>query len=490
MRQFNKANAIFFLETDQDQCEPTEIKNLVLIRELVKPAHQVNPEVLVSDVKAMMEDDEVITSIVVISGSRPVGLVMNIHLDRILSQRFGVALFLNKPVKTVMDTSPLVIRSSTPLEEAADLAMQREQNKRYDPVIVIEEGRFLGVVSLQEILKKLLELQRLSFQKMNQFNKRLKEEIQEKEKAENDLLILNRDLEKRVEERTVDLVRSNDELKKAMIAAESANVAKSDFLANMSHELRTPLNHIIGFTELVLGQYFGALNEQQSEYLNDVLSSSRHLLSLINDILDLSKVEAGKMNLEYTHIEMKRLLENSLVMVKEKAMKHNINLTLKVDRLPSSFQADERKMKQIIYNLLSNAVKFTPDGGRIQVGVDLSERDDSLPINKTGTMAINGEKEFLLISVKDTGIGIKKEDLERIFEPFEQADGSRSRRYQGTGLGLSLTQKLVESHNGRLWAESDGEGKGTTFRFIIPCHPFSSEDIPTDAYNQHNTMPL
>jgi signal transduction histidine kinase len=212
------------------------------------------------------------------------------------------------------------------------------------------------------------------------------------------------------------------------------------------------------------------LNEQQAEYLNDVMSSSRHLLSLINDILDLSKVEAGKMDLEYTDIDMNRLLENSLVMIKEKAMKHRINLGLKTDIQPLTCQADERKMKQVIYNLLSNAVKFTPDGGRIEVRADVSLSDPLLS-EKAGLTATDRGKRCLMVSVEDTGIGIKNDDLERIFLPFEQADGSRSRKYQGTGLGLSLTQKLVESHNGRLWAESRGEGKGSIFKFVIPCSP-------------------
>jgi signal transduction histidine kinase len=147
------------------------------------------------------------------------------------------------------------------------------------------------------------------------------------------------------------------------MAADKANNAKSEFLANMSHELRTPLNHIIGFTEIVLEKNFGELNEMQDEYLNDVHHSSRHLLSLINDILDLSKVEAGKIELEPSNCNLKMVLENSLVMIKEKAMKHRIRLTMDMDGVPETIKADERKLKQIIYNILSNAVKFTPDGG-------------------------------------------------------------------------------------------------------------------------------
>ena len=268
-------------------------------------------------------------------------------------------------------------------------------------------------------------------------------------------------------------------------AAEEANRSKSEFLANMSHELRTPLNHIIGFTELLLDKHFGELNEQQEEYLNDVHQSSKHLLSLINDILDLSKVEAGKLELEFSDVELIMVLKNSLVMIKEKAMKHGISLTTKNDSAALSIKSDERKLKQIIYNLLSNAVKFTPAGGAIELNVSKVNchvrpglrLDDSeylqIPVEGENDAACDETKsvECVKISVSDTGIGLNLEDRERIFRPFEQADGSASRRYQGTGLGLSLTKRLVQLHGGKIWVESEGEGKGSTFYFVIPVNP-------------------
>jgi signal transduction histidine kinase len=265
-------------------------------------------------------------------------------------------------------------------------------------------------------------------------------------------------------------------------AAEEANRAKSEFLANMSHELRTPLNHIIGFTELILDRNFGDLNEVQEEYLTDVHSSSKHLLSLINDILDLSKVESGKLELEHSVVELKSLLERSLVMVKEKAIKHGILVLTNMDGIPEFIKADERKLKQIIYNLLSNAMKFTPDRGKVTLSartVDCivragQRRGDSEYLQVIEDLVKDAEvadidyKKCVEVSVSDSGIGISPEDQRRIFKPFEQVDGSASRKYQGTGLGLSLTKSLVELHGGKIWVESEGVGKGSTFFFVIP----------------------
>jgi signal transduction histidine kinase len=269
-----------------------------------------------------------------------------------------------------------------------------------------------------------------------------------------------RELEGKVAERTRDLERLVVEAKLLALKAETANRSKSEFLANMSHELRTPLNHIIGFTELVVGKECGDINEVQEEYLNDVLRAGRHLLSLINDILDLSKVEAGKMDLDATEVPITPLLENSLSMVKEKAIKHGIQLSLKIESAPDSLTVDERKLKQVMYNLLSNAVKFTPDGGRIEVGSAIRNGDAGAEPP--------GDGQDLAVWVQDTGIGIEPQDLERLFTPFEQVEGSMSRRFQGTGLGLALTKKMVELHGGRIRARSQGKGQGSIFEFTLP----------------------
>jgi signal transduction histidine kinase len=219
----------------------------------------------------------------------------------------------------------------------------------------------------------------------------------------------------------------------------------------MSHELRTPLNAIIGFSQVLQEQYFGKLNEKQAEYVTDVLESGQHLLSLINDILDLAKIEAGKMELELSKVIIKDLLGSSLVMIKEKALAHGISLDIDTtkDLEHLKIMMDERRVKQVMFNLLSNAVKFTPDGGAIRV---------------------EGKKEGkeLIISVSDTGIGIAPEDQERIFEEFYQTRSSITGKTPGTGLGLPVTRSIVEMHSGRIWVESEGPGKGSRFTFTLP----------------------
>jgi GAF domain-containing protein len=231
---------------------------------------------------------------------------------------------------------------------------------------------------------------------------------------------------------------------------EAANRHKSEFLANMSHELRTPLNAIIGFSEVLGEKLFGELNEKQAEYTDDILTSGRHLLSLINEILDLSKVEAGRMELEVAAFDLPLAIDNARTFVRERATKHGITLDVAVDERLGDFVGDERKIKQILLNLLSNAVKFTPEGGRIG-------------INARQT---NGAVE---ISVSDTGIGIGPQDQATIFEEFRQVGGDYAHKKEGTGLGLTLAKKFVELHGGKIWVESEA-GKGSRFIFTLPTN--------------------
>ncbi len=229
---------------------------------------------------------------------------------------------------------------------------------------------------------------------------------------------------------------------------EIANKHKSEFLANMSHELRTPLNAIIGFSEVLLERLFGELNAKQDDYLKDIHSSGRHLLSLINDILDLSKIEAGRMELDTSSFDVGTAIANALTLVRERAQNHGIALSQQVDAALGSIVADERKFKQILLNLLSNAVKFTPDGGRIDVVAD----------------RVDGMAQ---IAVRDTGIGIAPEDQAAVFEEFRQVGADYTRKQEGTGLGLALTRRFVELHGGRLRVDSV-PGQGSTFTFTIP----------------------
>jgi signal transduction histidine kinase len=247
------------------------------------------------------------------------------------------------------------------------------------------------------------------------------------------------DLERKVEDRTREL--------------EVANRHKSEFLANMSHELRTPLNAIIGFSEVLQERMFGEMNEKQIEYIDDIHGSGKHLLSLINDILDLSKVEAGRMELDLAKFHVPSAISNALTLMRERAGRHFVSLHSTVDEQVGEITADERKFKQILLNLLSNAVKFTPEGGKVEVRA----------------RRLDGSVE---IAVSDTGVGIAAADHEAVFEEFRQIGRDYTKKAEGTGLGLALTRKFVELHGGRIRLES-APGKGSTFTFTLPARPAS-----------------
>jgi len=248
----------------------------------------------------------------------------------------------------------------------------------------------------------------------------------------------------------IENVRLFNEIQDKSRQLEVANKHKSEFLANMSHELRTPLNAIIGFSEVLVERMFGTLNAKQEEYLRDIHSSGQHLLSLINDILDLAKVEAGRMELEVSEFNLPAALQNAMTLVRERAQTHGIALKLRVDKKLGDIRADERKVKQIVLNLLSNAVKFTPDGGRVDVDAHLNDAS-------------------VEVSVKDTGVGIASEDQAVVFEEFRQVGRSYTSKQEGTGLGLALTRRFVELHGGTIRLES-APGKGSTFTFTLPLN--------------------
>jgi len=250
----------------------------------------------------------------------------------------------------------------------------------------------------------------------------------------------------------VNVNRMNDELRRLYTQLEETSRHKSEFLASMSHELRTPLNAIIGFSQVLREEMFGPVNDKQAEYLDDIISSGKHLLSLINDVLDLSKVEAGQVELEVGPFSLHEALERGVVMVREQATDEGVQIELSADPEVDFVDGDERRIKQVIFNLLSNAVKFTPVGGEVDVSAT----------------RVNGE---VTVSVADTGPGIAPGDHERIFEEFQQTESGLEQR-EGTGLGLALSKRLVELHGGRIWLESE-VGKGSTFVFTLPARSVS-----------------
>lgn len=275
-------------------------------------------------------------------------------------------------------------------------------------------------------------------------------------------------LEEKVKERTIDLEESNRQL-------HEANRLKSEFLANMSHELRTPLNSIIGFSEVLYDGIAGNINERQKKYLDNIHKSGHHLLELINDLLNLSKIEVGKMELIFSEFSLNAALMEAKNIIAPLASKKKISVSVTIEKGLETIAADRIKLKQILYNILGNSIKFTPEEGSVEVRVK----------------KIDYAFEF---SVKDTGIGIKGDDINLIFESFRQVDGSHSRDYEGTGLGLSITKKFVEMHGGKIWVESEA-GAGSTFFFTIPLPNLfpgdlddaSLEDIKPPTYSEYKS---
>jgi len=276
----------------------------------------------------------------------------------------------------------------------------------------------------------------------------LTEALEHLETANAALTESERSLERKVHERTAQLEASQRALASARDEALLANQHKSAFLANMSHELRTPLNAIIGFSEALLAKLFGDMSPKQTEYLQDIHASGQHLLALINDILDLSKIEAGKLELRASRVHLPTVIQNALVLVQERAAHRGVELLAELDPALDEIEADERKLKQVLINLLANAVKFTEAGGKVTV------------------RAAPGDGG-VRVEVEDTGIGIAPEHHEVIFDEFRQVLDPAARKQEGTGLGLALVKRLVALHGGRTWVRS-ALGQGSTFGFTIP----------------------
>ncbi|MBI1881941.1 MAG: response regulator [Chloroflexi bacterium] len=295
----------------------------------------------------------------------------------------------------------------------------------------------------EQALQDSLQQLSMAYRQATIYAQELKAEVIERKQAEEKVLQLNAELERRVAERTAQLSIVNAEL------ARAAHL-KDEFLANMSHELRTPLNTILGFSEALLQQIAGPLNERQLNFLQMIEESGRHLLAMINDILDVSKIEAGKLDLQLGRVSVEEVCQASLQFINQAALKKRISVSFHMDQTPPTIQADARRLKQILVNLLSNAVKFIPEGRR--VGLE-----------------VKGEpaQEVLHFIVWDTGIGMTSEDLARLFKPFVQLDSRLSRQYEGTGLGLALVSRLAELHGGSVSVES-AVGQGSRFTVSLP----------------------
>jgi len=377
--------------------------------------------------------------------------------------------------------------------ETAALIKEREKS-RYIPIIFVTainkseqfvfKGYEAGAVDFlpkpidEDILKSKVTVFVDLFKKSAQIKRQAELlRLSEQREAERQQMERDRELERRY---VAVLIAAKEE-------AERANRAKSEFISNVSHELRTPLNAILGFTKLMLNPRVGALNEDQSAYMQDILQSAEHLLQVINDILDLSRVEAGKMQMHLEAFSLAPVLEQSLSIVREQAQEHDLKLNLEISpevTLLPPLIADKRKIKQILYNLLANAVKFTSEGGVITLsaiyeapieGPEQASQALSEPAGEANNEPGRDETPLsdggsVIISVRDTGIGIAPEYHERIFRAFEQVDSSHARQKQGTGLGLALSRRLVELHGGTIWITSEVD-RGSTFSFRLPLRP-------------------
>jgi signal transduction histidine kinase len=396
------------------------------------------------------------------SGQEALEHIRRIHFDVILLDIYlpGMDGFQVMDELSSMSLNTYVIlMTGHPSIDSAIEAVKR--NAYYYLKKPIESGEIVKIVGNALRQRKLEQEKRLADEELEKAYGLLKEEMQERRQRE-------------------------IELRKAKETAEKASRAKSDFLANMSHELRTPLNHILGFTELIADKRLGDLNKTQEEYLHDALRSGRHLLSLIDDVLDMARIGAGTMTLDLSQVSIPEFVKWALAEFEEKARDQGLKIESEVGVIPATLIADEMKVKQILTNLLSNALKFSARGGSIRIafrtvsaivraGMRKGDPEGLVVVQRildSDEVLEEGCVRFLEISVSDSGQEAEPGDLARRFQPFEQLGGHSGRRRTGTGLGLSLTRELVELHGGRIWAESLGDGKGSLTRFILPLSPY------------------
>ena len=357
------------------------------------------------EVCAFFSRNSDILTVAVVDNERPIGLVNRDTFLLLFSNQFGHALFDKKSIVHAMDTSPFIVDKASSIGLVGALILDENPNALLKGFIITDEGRYFGVGTALGLLRYSVT--------------RGKEREQELESARRQAVL--------------------------------ANDTKTLFLANMSHELRTPLNAIIGFSEIMSGELFGPIeNDRYKEYAGDIYRSGTHLLGLVNDVLDVAQVESGQMRLHEHDCDLNEIIMNCITQVSAQAKNSGVSLVNQSRAtLPEVF-ADDRKIRQVLINLLSNAIKFTPEGGRVNVHACISD-----------------ERE-LRITVIDTGIGIDKEDIQRVLQKFGQVDNSLQRNFDGVGLGLPLSKSLIELHGGSLWIKSS-PGKGTAVSFTLPA---------------------
>jgi|694.fasta_scaffold73007_3 signal transduction histidine kinase len=365
-------------------------------------------------------------------------LVIQMDLDgRYLSITGGASVRVKRPFKKVTEFTLNDFMSSKLVEQRlyyAHKAVESGEMQIYEQEIEIE-----GDPRIEEVrLARLNDREVLTIVR----------DVTEQKQFEQQLQELNQSLEHKVQQRTVELQLANEELVRA-------TRLKDEFLANMSHELRTPLNAVLGMTEGLQAQVYGDLNERQLKCLKTIESSGNHLLELINDILDLAKIESGQIKLEYAPTSIPQLCQSSLSFVKQQALKKQIQLHMIIPPHLPTIQVDERRIRQVLINLLNNAVKFTPDGGHVRLEVML--------------LTLESNQEYVRIKVTDTGIGIAPENIDKLFKPFIQIDSALNRKYEGTGLGLALVKQIVELHGGRVELTSE-LGVGSCFTVDLPIN--------------------
>ncbi len=357
--------------------------------------------------------------------------------------------------ETNPDAAVIMMTGYASMETAVDAVNQGAYAYFIKPVNPDEIKTTLANALRQQRLsqenKRLVENLQSSNKLLFEANEELKVEITERKRIEEELQKKNKQLDTQnevLQAQSAELIAQQHELIEKTREVEEANRLKSEFVAHMSHELRTPLNVIIGFSELMLDEVPGKINEEQRQSLNDILSSGKHLLNLINDILDLSKIESGKIELIPREFSLHDLVESLRSVLVPILAPRKQNLETSVEEGLPLVYADKAKVRQVFLNLLSNATRFTPDGGKLRIE---AIRDNN----------------WCCISVIDNGIGIKKEDQERIFDSFVQIESPLAKDKVGTGLGLTIAKQIIEKHNGRIWVESE-YGKGSRFNFTLP----------------------